>query len=90
MRTLAAIPDGTKVEIDATRSMNIDYDVYEILRDFEKSAPLREIDLTVRGLDTLQRGNDAMERIHSVIRAQRPGAEGAGPGVLSQPPATAN
>ena len=31
MRTLDAIPPGTKVEIDATRSVNIDYDVYEIL-----------------------------------------------------------
>ncbi len=68
MRTLAAIPDGTHVEIDARRSMNIDYDVFEILKDFEQAAPGRGISLTVRGLDTLQRGNDSMQRVHHVIR----------------------
>ena len=65
MRTLDAIPPGTKVEIDATRSVHIDYDVYEILRDFEQRARLLDIDLTVRGLDTLRRDNDAMRRVQA-------------------------
>lgn len=55
MRTLDAIPRGTKVEIDATRSMSIDYDVYEILKNFEQRAKLIDIDLTVRGLSELRR-----------------------------------
>jgi MFS superfamily sulfate permease-like transporter len=71
MRTLDAIPPGTKVEIDATRSVHIDYDVYEILRGFEQRARLLEIDLTVRGLDTLRRDNDAMRRVQRVIRREQ-------------------
>ena len=71
MRTLDAIPPGTKVEIDATRSVNIDYDVYEILRDFEQRARLLDIDLTVRGLDTLRKDNDAMRRVGRVIRREQ-------------------
>jgi MFS superfamily sulfate permease-like transporter len=71
MRTLDAIPPGTKVEIDATRSVNIDYDVYEILRDFELRARLLDIELTVRGLDTLRKDNDAMRRVGRVIRREQ-------------------
>jgi MFS superfamily sulfate permease-like transporter len=71
MRTLDAIPPGTKVEIDATRSVNIDYDVYEILRGFEERARLLDIDLTVRGLDTLRKDNDAMRRVGRVIRREQ-------------------
>lgn len=71
MRTLNAIPPGTRVEIDATRSVNIDYDVYEILRDFEQRAKLVNIDLTIRGLDALRRQNDSMRRVQRVIRRER-------------------
>ncbi|MCC7177481.1 MAG: SulP family inorganic anion transporter [Acidobacteria bacterium] len=71
MRTLNAIPPGTRVEIDATRSVNIDYDVYEILRGFEQRAKLVNIDLTIRGLDALRRQNDSMRRVQRVIRRER-------------------
>lgn len=71
MRTLNAIPPGTRVEIDATRSVNIDYDVYDILRDFEQRATLVNIDLTIRGLDALRRENDSMRRVQRVIRRER-------------------
>ena len=71
MRTLDAIPPGTRVEIDATRSVSIDYDVYEILRDFEQRARLLDITLTVRGLDTLRKDNDAMRRVRRVIRREQ-------------------
>lgn len=75
MRMLAAIPPGTKVVIDATRSMNVDYDVYEIIKDFEQRAALLDIDLEVRGLDTLQRTNDAMRRVQQLVSPARPAAE---------------
>lgn len=71
MRMLAAIPPGTKVVIDATRSMNVDYDVYEIIKDFEQRAALLDIDLEVRGLDTLQRTNDAMRRVDQLASPTR-------------------
>jgi MFS superfamily sulfate permease-like transporter len=69
MRALAAIPPGAKVVIDASRSMNIDHDVYEIIKDFEQRAALVGIDLTVDGLSTLTRSNDAMHRVHNVVAA---------------------
>ena len=67
MRALAAIPPGASVVIDASRSMNIDHDVYEIVKDFEQRAALVGIDLKVEGLSTLRRSNDAMHRVHAVI-----------------------
>jgi MFS superfamily sulfate permease-like transporter len=70
MRTLDEIPPHTKVEIDATRSVNIDYDVYEIIKNFEETARLRDIDLTLKGL-TLGQRNDAVRRVKRVIRRER-------------------
>ena len=67
MRALAAIPPRATVVIDATRSMNIDHDVYEILKDFEQRAAATGIDLTITGLSTLRRDNDAMHRVETVL-----------------------
>ncbi len=67
MRTLAGIPAGTSVVIDATRSMNIDHDVYEILKDFEQRAAVIGIELRIDGLSTLRRSNDAMHRVQDAI-----------------------
>ena len=46
-RTLSQIPDGTKVIIDASKTINIDYDVTEIIDEFEVNAKHRDIDLTI-------------------------------------------
>ncbi len=46
-RTLSQIPDGSKVIIDASKSINIDYDVIEIIEEFETNAKYRDIDLTI-------------------------------------------
>jgi MFS superfamily sulfate permease-like transporter len=67
MRAIAAIPPGATVVIDATRSVNIDHDVYEILKDFEQRAALIGVDLTIHGLSTLRRSNDAMHRVQEVL-----------------------
>lgn len=73
MRALAAIPPGATVVIDATRSVNIDHDVYEILKDFEQRAALIDVNLTIDGLSTLRRSNDAMHRVQDVLtREQAP------------------
>jgi MFS superfamily sulfate permease-like transporter len=50
MRTLDEIPPGSTVVLDATRSVNIDYDVYEVIREYEQRARIIGVDLTVRGL----------------------------------------
>ncbi len=71
LRTLNDIPEGTKVEIDARRTVHIDHDVFEILKDFQQTAPLRNIDLTLTGLTEPKRKNEAMREVGRVIRRER-------------------
>ena len=66
MRTLDNIPPESKVFIDASKSLNIDYDVYEILQNFHKKAALRDIEVNSTGL-ALWKRNDAVERAHEAI-----------------------
>lgn len=46
-RTLSQIPDGAKVIIDASKTINIDQDVIEIIEEFETNAQFRGIDLEI-------------------------------------------
>ncbi len=46
-RALSQIPEYSKVIIDATKSVNIDIDIMEIIDDFETQADKRHIDLTI-------------------------------------------
>ncbi len=46
-RTLTQIPDGSKVVIDASKSINIDHDVIEIIEEFETNCKYRNIDLQI-------------------------------------------
>lgn len=71
IRTLDEIPPGSKVEIDATRTVSIDLDVYEILRDFEQRAELTGIDFSIRGLEGMQRDHDVMRRVQQALRRER-------------------
>ncbi len=70
MQTLDAIPPHTRVVIDASRSVNIDYDIYEILMDFQKKAELNDIDLTMNGV-TLGKRNDSVARAKQVFEQRR-------------------
>jgi MFS superfamily sulfate permease-like transporter len=63
MRALAEVPAGAKVVIDASRSVSIDHDVFEIIQDFRQRAEAEKISVTIEGLDGLRRDNDAMHRI---------------------------
>lgn len=74
MRALAEVPSGARVVIDASRSANIDHDVYEIIRDFEQRAAAENIELRIEGFTGLRRGNDAMHRVADLIRNHRPAA----------------
>lgn len=46
-RALNQIPDGKKVVIDASRSVNIDLDVQEIIEDYRQQAAYKDIDLEI-------------------------------------------
>lgn len=70
MQTLDEIPPHTRVVIDASKSVNVDYDVYEIIREFEEKATLNDIDLTVKGLALRQR-SDATKRVSQALGARK-------------------
>ncbi len=46
-RTLNQIPDNTKLVIDASKSINIDHDVIEIIEEFQTNAQYRNIDVKI-------------------------------------------
>lgn len=50
LEQLQAIPPNSRVVIDGTQSKVVDFDVYEILRDFRAGAPARNIAVEIRGL----------------------------------------
>ena len=49
--TLKKLPVNSKVLIDATHSINIDYDVIDIINDFRETAKHRGIEVELIGLD---------------------------------------
>ena len=71
-RTLSQIPDGAKVTIDASKSINIDFDVIEIIDEFEVSAKHRDIDLTI--IERKRKGvtNQVTEMEHALINKLYP------------------
>lgn len=85
MCALAAVPPGARVVIDATRSVSIDHDVYELIDDFRQRASAQNIDLTIEGLEGLRRSNDAMRRIEELASVSARGS----PQRTAQRPATA-
>jgi MFS superfamily sulfate permease-like transporter len=46
-RALASIPDYSKVIIDASKSVNIDIDILEIIEDFKTQVDNRHIELEI-------------------------------------------
>lgn len=52
-RTLDALPQGARIEIDGRNTKRFDHDVLEILHDFSKTAELRGIDYRLVGVPSL-------------------------------------
>lgn len=50
LKSLANIPNNTKVEIDASNTRYMHHDIYEIIEDFRISAKERDIEVTVKNL----------------------------------------
>jgi MFS superfamily sulfate permease-like transporter len=51
LQELNHVPDGARVVIDGSRSKVIDFDVIEIIRDFETNAPSRNISVETKGIN---------------------------------------
>jgi carbonic anhydrase len=63
-QTFDQLPANSEIVIDATRSKYLDYDVFEVIRNFKKEAPLKNIQLTlqnVRGFGILK----PVENLHA-------------------------
>ena len=60
-RTLSQIPDGAKVIIDASKSINIDQDVVEIIEEFKTNAEYRDIDLELIDFQSVKIKNQLHE-----------------------------
>ncbi len=56
LKTLSTIPDDSNVEIDANNSVYVHSDVVEIIHNFEIGAKERNIQVVVKGLEHLQKG----------------------------------
>ncbi|MEY4545273.1 MAG: hypothetical protein RL685_1468 [Pseudomonadota bacterium] len=72
IRALGAIPAGAKVTIDASRSIDIDHDVLEILRSFEQRAKPLGIELTLVGFSTSLRDPAERRGPLPVVTRRRP------------------
>jgi MFS superfamily sulfate permease-like transporter len=66
-RTLSQIPDGARVVIDASKTINIDFDVIEIIDEFEVNAKHRNIDLTIFERERKGIKNQVSEVEHAII-----------------------
>jgi len=71
-RTLSQIPDGSKVVIDASKSINIDFDVIEIIDEFEVNAKYRDVDLTIIERERKSITNQVTEVEHALINSLFP------------------
>lgn len=55
LKTLETIPSNSRVEIDASKTLHMHYDIYEIIENFREKAPSRDIDLQIKNLDSAPR-----------------------------------
>lgn len=67
-RTLAQIPNGSRVIIDASNSINIDQDVIEIIEEFQTGAEFRNITLELIDFKTVNLKNQAKAAEHALSK----------------------
>jgi len=67
LQTLNHLPNNSTVVIDALKTVNIDYDVKEIIEDFRDSAKFKNIDLTIRGLDDNILQQNSMKALQEMV-----------------------
>ncbi len=71
-RTLSQIPDGSKVTVDASKSVHIDQDVLEIIEEFKTSAPHRNIQLKLIDLNSWEIKDQAKEVKKALVERNSP------------------
>ena len=71
MRTLSHIPDGSKVIIDASKSVHIDQDVVEIIQEFETNAEYRDIELDLVDFNFADLKDQAKVAQHAITNKKK-------------------
>lgn len=74
MQTLDEVPPHTRLIIDASRSVNIDHDVKEIILNFRDKAKLTDIDLSIIGIEeglSSSKNDDAVKEVQKVLRKKK-------------------
>jgi MFS superfamily sulfate permease-like transporter len=67
LQTLNHLPEDSKVIIDATKTVHIDYDVKEIINDFKENAKFKNIELEIKGLGENDPKKDAMKELQAMV-----------------------
>ena len=67
LQTLNHIPQGSSVVLDATKTMDIDQDVLEIIDDFKESAPSRDITVKVVGQLLNEKAEHPVRKFQKVV-----------------------
>lgn len=68
LQTLNHLPENSTVYIDASSTVNIDYDVLEIIEDFKISASIKNIDLHVIGYGGVEISNSVEEFRKAIVK----------------------
>ena len=71
MRTLSHIPDGSKVIIDASKSVHIEQDVVEIIHEFETNAEYRDIELDLVDFNFVDLKDQAKAAQHAITNKKK-------------------
>ena len=66
IKTLEEIPPHCHVILDATHTVSIDFDIYEIIRDFEENAKYKDIKFEVHGIGRRQGAIQGQESYNQV------------------------
>jgi MFS superfamily sulfate permease-like transporter len=70
IKTLEEIRPHCHVILDATHTVSIDYDIYEIIRDFEEKARYNDIKFEIHGLGRRQKaiqGQESYEQVKALL-----------------------
>ncbi len=73
-RTLTELPNGAKVVIDASKTINMDLDVCEIIQEFIEGAPHRNIEAEVIDLNSPGVQNQ-FNKLHAALKSSNIGEE---------------
>ncbi len=74
--TLKKLPKDSHVIIDASKTVNIDYDVIDIINDYKANAAYKNINLEIVGMQERKRNQSASKLVDEVIKTVHTNGDG--------------